>query len=203
MGKITAGDVEKALEQIKTVRRRSYHFVKECKYCGEPFETLDEESDICLRCQIIQDMQLPVDTLVNGNFIKLWQDGRYNNIGIEAILKEICEGVILLSPDIPRSKSTGYKWKKQNVTNESIEEYVEFLKQQLDGRFDAIVVMRYRSDGNFSVFAFRYSTKAWEQVKDESKLFKKKVIMGLMSKVIAEELNEKRKRATLQHSIRL
>lgn len=203
MGKITAGDVEKALEQIKTIRRRSYHFVKECKYCGEPFETLNDESDTCLRCTIIQDMQLPEDTLVNGNFIKLWQNGRYNNVGIEVILKEICEGVILLSPDIPRTRSTGYKWKKQNVTNESIEEYVEFLKKQLDGRFDAIVVMRYRSDGNFSVFAFRYGTKAWEQVKDESTLFKKKVIMGLMSKIIAEELDDKRKRATIQHSVRL
>lgn len=202
MGKITAGDVEKALEQIKTIRRREYHFVKECKYCGEPFETLNEDSDICLRCQIVQDMQLPADTLVNGNFVKLWQNGRYNNVGIEVILKEICEGVIILD-DIPtHTEYTGYKWKKQNVTNESIEDYVLSLKKQLNGQFDALVVMRYRTNGNFSVFAFRYGKKAWNRVKNESRLFKKKVIMGLMSKVIAEELDKKRERATLQHSVR-
>lgn len=192
MGTILARDVEKALSQIKTVKRKSYHFVKECKICGEKFETLNDNNDTCLRCQIVTDLKLPSDTLVNGNFVKLWKTGRYHGKGVEDILREICEGVILL-PCVKngRSKHCGYLYKKQNVTNESVEQYVTSLKESLSGKMDALVILKYRKDEHFSVYAFRYGKSVWKEVKDKSNLFHKRLIMSLVSKNIAKEIKEK------------
>ena len=161
-------NAQNILGSIKSFRGNG-SIAKVCKKCGIKFATQDSNVELCLRCIVIKDMHLPEDTIINGNIMNMWRKKQYNpKTGLEPIFRGVCEGVIVLDEPVrKRNHLTGYKRKKQNVPNEKIENYIKSLIYRSNGKYDAIVVVRFGKSG-FSVFCLKYSEKTFKRIKKKN-----------------------------------
>ena len=136
---------------------------KTCKKCGTAYSvnTSDDESELCLACQVRQDMKLSDDTIINRNILNLWKAKRYSkDKGIDPILCAVAEGVMLLPDECEnRNHLSVINAKKVKIPDKKMIEYIPKIIRKSNKRYDAIVFIRFNPSEDFSIFTIRFSNR--------------------------------------------
>jgi hypothetical protein len=161
-------------------------YIHVCKVCGAKFavDTDEEEYDTCLRCKVKQDMKLNDDVIININILKLWENKKYDKLkGIDPILCGVAEGVILLDKEVEnRDHLSVIRRFRGTKENDKIERYIKNLRYRMNGKYDAIVVLRFNTKEGFTVFCVRFSDRIINILEKKSVVFKKTFAISLVVK---------------------
>ena len=136
---------------------------KVCKNCGVEYsvDTSDDESELCLACQVRKDMKLSEDTIINRNILNLWKAKRYDkDSGIDPLLCAVAEGVMLLPDECEnRNHLSVITAKKVKISDEKMVGYIPKIVRNSNKKYDAIVFIRFNPNEDFSIFAIRFSDR--------------------------------------------
>lgn len=154
---------DELLNQLQSVlSKRPLIIKKTCVSCGTQYavDTSDDESELCLVCRVKSDMKLGDDVIINKNILNLWRAKRYNENGIDPVLCAVAEGVMLL-PDIGDSRNhlSVISAKKVKIPDDKMADYIPKLIKRSNGKYDAIVFVRFQPNENFSIFTVRLSNR--------------------------------------------
>lgn len=203
--KMSKEEQEKFITQLQSVLSKKPIVIrKKCQCCGAEYavDTSDDESTLCLPCQVKKDMHLSDDVIINRNILNIWKAGRYDKEkGISPFLCAVAEGIMLL-PDIgdARNHLSVISSKKVKISDEEMTRYIPKLIEKSEGKYDAIVFVRFQPNDNFSIFTVRLSNRLvrilskCNTIKIKSFIFNLVVKHVLKQKTIIEKQNKKSKK---------
>lgn len=186
---------DELITQLQSVLSKKPVVVKKvCKACGREYsvDTADDESELCLACQVKKDMKLSDGTIINRNILNIWHAKRYDpEKGIDPMLCAVAEGVMLL-PDIgdKRNHLSVISAKKIKVSDDEMVDYIPKLVKRSKGKYDAIVFVRFQPNDDFSIFCVRLSNRLVKILSKHSVIKTKQFIFSLVVKHVIKKTNE-------------
>lgn len=168
-------------KQIKSEVKKDAVFTNICSKCGIKFATKNSEEDKCLACVVIEELDLPEDTIVNYSLVNVWSSGKFKGKKIDRFSLAVAEGVMLFDKPVNRNHLSGYKIKSKKKDG-NIESYVKNTYYNFNGKYDGMVVIRFSQKDDFHVFLFRASERLSKLLDDCDNKTKKKIITALVVK---------------------
>lgn len=171
---------------------------KTCVVCGDVFAVNTKDSDLekCIACQIKEDLKIGDDVIINMNVLNLWKAKKYDKTkGIDPILCAVAEGIMLLPEEVEnRNHLSVISLSKNKLNNDNIESRIRQLMKKSNGKYDALLFIRFNAKDDFSAFRVRLSDRLIKKLEGKSTLFVKKYIMALVVKNTLKNIKKGNKR---------
>lgn len=183
-------------EKLVSVLSKPQPHYKVCETCGKRFAVNTPEADVknCITCQVKIDMVLTDDTIINMNILNLWKANKYSKEkGIDPLLCAVAEGIFILPADVKdRNHLSVITTLKAKYGNKDIEKNLNSVIKNANGKYDAVLILRFNAKDDFSIFKVRLSNRLMKKLSNRSLLFIKKYMISLVVKNALKKTRKKK-----------